>query len=127
MLKRFSKILAFNVDNATSNDKQTVTLHTLPNSFDQVNHICCFNHTMQLSAKRLLKPLTLSTTANNTEDNSDVSQPMSDADIMLTYENHQDYVSLLVGTCASMCKREQAEKAGKINSSARQVPISKKL
>jgi len=28
---------------------------------------------------------------------------------------HQDYVRLLVGTCASVCKCEQAEKAGKIN------------
>jgi hypothetical protein len=40
---------------------------------------------------------------------------------------HQDYVSYLVGTCASVSKCEQTEKARKINSSARQVPISKKL
>ena len=38
---------------------------------------------MQLSAKRLLKPFTLSTVANNTEDDSDVLHPTSDADIAL--------------------------------------------
>ena len=48
--------MSFNGDNATSNDKQTEFLHTLPNSFNQVIQVCCFNHTMQLSAKALLKP-----------------------------------------------------------------------
>ncbi|KAF8869643.1 hypothetical protein BD779DRAFT_1425354, partial [Infundibulicybe gibba] len=43
------KILAFNGDNATSNNKQTRVLSSLPNSFDEVNRVRCFNHTMQLS------------------------------------------------------------------------------
>ncbi|KAI0282628.1 hypothetical protein BC826DRAFT_872440, partial [Russula brevipes] len=43
-----SKVLAFNADNATSNDKQTVHLDQLPNSFEAVNRVRCFNHTMQL-------------------------------------------------------------------------------
>ncbi|KAF8892713.1 hypothetical protein BD779DRAFT_1436743, partial [Infundibulicybe gibba] len=50
------KILAFNGDNATSNDKQTCVLASLSNSFDEVNRVRCFNHTMQLSVKALLKP-----------------------------------------------------------------------
>lgn len=34
-------------------------MHTLENSFDQVNRIRCFNHTMQLSVKALLRPFAL--------------------------------------------------------------------
>jgi hypothetical protein len=50
------QVLAFNGDNATSNDKQAACLHALPNSFNEVNRVRCFNHTMQLSARSLLKP-----------------------------------------------------------------------
>lgn len=50
------QMLAFNGDNATSNDTQTDRLHILPNSFDSVNRVRCFNHTMQISAKGLLRP-----------------------------------------------------------------------
>jgi len=59
MLERFElteKVLAVNADNATSNDTQTTKLHTLDNSFDKENRVRCFNHTIQLSAKSLLKP-----------------------------------------------------------------------
>ena len=49
---------AFTGDNATSNDKQTAELEKKDNSFDLANHICCFNHTIQLSAKALVKPFT---------------------------------------------------------------------
>ncbi|KAG1895342.1 uncharacterized protein F5891DRAFT_907859, partial [Suillus fuscotomentosus] len=42
------KILAFNGDNATSNDMQTMKLDQLPNSFAKENRACCFNHTLQL-------------------------------------------------------------------------------
>jgi hypothetical protein len=83
MLIRSPKILTFNGDNATLNDKQTVYLHALPNSFIQVNGVCCFNHMMQLSAKRLLKPFTSSAMANNTKDDDNVSQPTSGADVTL--------------------------------------------
>ena len=50
------KILAVNTDNATSNDTQTTKLDELDNSFDKENRVRCFNHTLQLSAKALLKP-----------------------------------------------------------------------
>ncbi|KAF8871162.1 hypothetical protein BD779DRAFT_1429401, partial [Infundibulicybe gibba] len=43
-----NKILAFNGDNATSNDMQTCKLAVLPNSFEEVNRVRCFNHTLQL-------------------------------------------------------------------------------
>jgi len=59
MLKSFGledKILAFNADNATSNDTQTTQLASFANSFEEYNRVRCFNHTVQLSAKELLKP-----------------------------------------------------------------------
>ncbi|GBE82246.1 hypothetical protein SCP_0406300 [Sparassis crispa] len=59
MLVRYGieqKILTFNGNNATSNDKQTTELAKLPNSFEEVHRVRCFNHTLQLSAKSLLKP-----------------------------------------------------------------------
>jgi len=62
MLEHFrltKKILALNADNATSNDTQTTRLHELNNSFNKENHVRCFNHTLQLSAKTLLKPFNI--------------------------------------------------------------------
>jgi hypothetical protein len=59
MLEQFGltqKILAFNADNAMANDKQTVKLDALDNSFEEANRARCFNHTLQLSAKTLLAP-----------------------------------------------------------------------
>jgi hypothetical protein len=45
-----------NADNATSNDTQGETLAGMPNLFDLENRVRCFNHTLQLSAKTLLRP-----------------------------------------------------------------------
>jgi hypothetical protein len=71
--------MSFNGDNATSNDKQTETLDTLPNSFHKFNRVRCFNHTMQLSAKALLKPFSGPTTVTD-EDDSEVIAASSDDD-----------------------------------------------
>ncbi|KAJ7190629.1 hypothetical protein GGX14DRAFT_339402, partial [Mycena pura] len=53
MLQRFNlqhKILAWTGDNATSNDTQNTALANNPNnSFDAVNHVRCFNHTLNLA------------------------------------------------------------------------------
>jgi hypothetical protein len=38
------------------NDTQGETLAKMPNSFELKNHVRCFNHTLQLSAKTLLRP-----------------------------------------------------------------------
>jgi hypothetical protein len=43
-------------DNASSNNVQIAALYGLENSFDEANHIRCFNHTIQLSGKVLIKP-----------------------------------------------------------------------
>ena len=48
------QILSFNADNALPNDKQTTWLAELPNSFEEANHVWCFNHTLQLSTRALL-------------------------------------------------------------------------
>jgi hypothetical protein len=59
MLERFGlqdRVLAFNGDNASSNDTQAKKLASLKTSFEIDNRIRCFNHTTQLSAKALIRP-----------------------------------------------------------------------
>ena len=53
------KIHAVNADNMTANDRQTAKLTTLDNSFEEANHVQCFNHTLHLSAKALLAPFNM--------------------------------------------------------------------
>lgn len=43
-------------DNASANDTLINRLGKLENSFDVDNHVRCFNHTLQLSAKALIQP-----------------------------------------------------------------------
>jgi hypothetical protein len=78
--------LTFVGDNASSNDKQTARLHQLPNTFESVNCIQCFNHTMQLSVKALLRPFASTTstaspvdtcTATSDDDTSDDNDDQS--------------------------------------------------
>jgi hypothetical protein len=45
-----------NADNATSNDTQGEVLAGMPNTFVLEHRVRCFNHTLQLSAKTLLRP-----------------------------------------------------------------------
>jgi len=71
VFKNYWQILTFNGDNATSNDKQTTALDKLPNSFDAANRVRCFNHTIQLSVKALLKPFSASPKDNNESNNDD--------------------------------------------------------
>ena len=73
------QILAFNADNATSNDKQTSYLDGLPNSFEAVNHVRCFNHTMQLSVKALMKPFDtpISLDDSNVHEPTDIDDALS--------------------------------------------------
>jgi len=55
-MNRCEQILAVNADNAAANDTQTRKLASLNNSFEMANRVRCFNHTLQLAAKALLKP-----------------------------------------------------------------------
>jgi hypothetical protein len=65
------QILGVNADNATSNNSQGEALATMPNSFELENRARCFNHTLQLSAKTLLRPFNvgLGKTANDGDHN----------------------------------------------------------
>src|ERR1700722_5668054 len=49
-------MLAMNADNAAANDMQTTVLAQFDNSFEEEQGARCFNHTIQLSAKALLRP-----------------------------------------------------------------------
>ena len=53
----------------------TIHLDDMSNTFDEVHRVCCFNHTLQLSAKVLLKPFNAGMSSSR-EDQSD-----SDGDI----------------------------------------------
>jgi hypothetical protein len=82
MLEQFGlteKILAVNADNTSSNDTQTAKLDKLDNSFDEENRVRCFNHTIQLSAKSLLKPFNVA-----------LSGKLVDGDVMTVHHNDDD-------------------------------------
>ncbi|KAI0281500.1 hypothetical protein BC826DRAFT_923056, partial [Russula brevipes] len=87
-----NKILAFNGDNATSNDKQTRHLHRLPNAFEEVNRVRCFNHTMQLSAKALLRPFdaTILPVEGDDMENDVLSEGPDDVDVETGFEDSDD-------------------------------------
>ena len=82
MLEAFvltKKILAVNADNASSNDTQITKLDQLDNMFHKDNRVRCFNHTLQLSAKALLKPFNVALSGPATSDdefNEDEDQNM---------------------------------------------------
>ena len=59
------RISGINGDNTSANDKQTTKLSSLNSSFKEEYQALCFNHTLHLSTKTLLKPFntTLSTKA----------------------------------------------------------------
>jgi hypothetical protein len=64
------KIHAFIGDNTSSNDTQVAELQKKNNSFNASNHVRCFNHTIQLSCKALLKPFTFCITSSTTDDDN---------------------------------------------------------
>lgn len=91
MLEEFGlteKILSFNADNASPNDTQTTKLDQLDNSFDKENRARCFNHTLQLSAKTLLKPFNSALSGKATEsDEIAIPDGIEDPDGLLMPED----------------------------------------
>jgi hypothetical protein len=90
MVERFSlteKIHAVNADNASANNKLTAKLTTLDNSFEKDNHVRCFNHTMQLSAKTLLAPFNTAISQKATQDDE---MPEEDDDQLVPEEDDED-------------------------------------
>src|SRR5882762_9189483 len=80
MLEQFGiteKILGLNADNASANDKQTTKLSSLDNSFKEEYQARCFNHTLQLSAKSLLKPFNTAL-SREAADNVDITDEEDD-------------------------------------------------
>ena len=71
-------------DNPLSNDTQVAALAGMPNSFELDNHVCCFNHTLQLSAKALLRPFNAGL-GDGTEDSTD-----NKVDDLLNMEDDDD-------------------------------------
>ena len=93
MLQEFGltrKILSFNANNASAKDTQTMKLDELDNSFNKENRICCFNHTMQLSAKALLKPFTSGLSGKETNDNEMAITEIEDPDGLLMEEDNDN-------------------------------------
>jgi hypothetical protein len=69
-----------NADNATSNNTQGEALANMPNSFKLENRVRCFNHTLQLSAKTLLRPFNAGLgKSTEDEDSNDVDDPFDQA------------------------------------------------
>jgi hypothetical protein len=90
MLERFDlteKILTFNADNATANDKQTTKLAALDNSFDEANRVRCFNHTLQLSAKSLLVPFNTAISGKAAQDDEALEEDDND---ILQFSQEED-------------------------------------
>lgn len=75
-----------NADNASSNDTQGEALAEMPNSFKLENRVRCFNHTLQLSAKTLLRPFN-SGLGKSTEDEDG---NLNDLDDLLEDDDNDD-------------------------------------
>jgi hypothetical protein len=91
MLEQFGlteKVHAVNADNATSNDTQTTKLDQLDNTFDKDNRVRCFNHTLQLSAKALLKPFNIGLSGKTTDDDDEITQ--DDDGNLATFEDDEE-------------------------------------
>ena len=91
MLQQFrltEKIHAINADNVASNDTQITKLDKLDNTFDKENQVWCFNHTLQLSAKALLKPFNVGLSGNATDDDDKVAQDNDDNPVI--FEDDRD-------------------------------------
>jgi hypothetical protein len=53
-----------------------VKLDDLPNSFEKMNHVQCFNHTMQLSVKALLELFVMATENSDDQDADSSDMPL---------------------------------------------------
>ena len=81
------KILVVNADNVTANDMQTTKRAALDNSFEEANHVQCFNHTLQLSTKALLASFNTAISQAAAWDNE---MPEDDGDELILEDNIYD-------------------------------------
>ena len=92
MLEQFGlteKIHAVNADNASPNDTLTTKLDQLDNTFEEENRARCFNHTLQLSAKALLKPFNIGL-SGNVADDDDHSTQDDNGDSAIVEDDEED-------------------------------------
>lgn len=86
-----------------------VYLNKLPNLFEQVNHVRCFNHMLQLSAKALLKmfdnPKPGSINDNDADDNAQPLDPLSAFNDNIGFD--------LYNTDGNGCKEDEEDQASK--------------
>ena len=83
------KIHTVHADNATSNNTQTTKLDQLDNTFEEENWVQCFNHTLQLSVKALLKPFNVGLSRKVTDDDNEFTQD-NDGNPAMFEENDKD-------------------------------------
>ena len=85
-------MLAMNTDSADPNDTQTAILAKLNNSFEEDQCAQCFNHTIQLSAKTLLRPFNTALGAAGTADRAsgDDDDTMPDLEVIENDDNDND-------------------------------------
>jgi hypothetical protein len=80
----YLQILAMVADNATSNNTQGEALDEMDNSFVLEHRVRCFNHTLQLSAKTLLRPFNVglgkATEYGDDNDGDDLLDPETGGD-----------------------------------------------
>ena len=92
MLQQFGlteKIHAVNTDNATLNNMQATKLNQLDNTFDEENQVQCFNHTLQLSAKALLKPFNIGLSGKAADNNNKIT-PDDDGNLTTSVDDEGD-------------------------------------
>src|SRR5882762_4502199 len=91
MLEQFGlteKILSVNADNASPNNTLTTKLDQLDNAFEEENQARCFNHTLQLSAKALLKPFNVGLSGKVTDNENESAQ--EDDGNLVTFEDDEE-------------------------------------
>jgi hypothetical protein len=76
-----NKILSLTADNVSANDTQTTEFAAQDNSFQEEVRVQCFNHTMQLSAKTLLRPFHPKLRTSNEDAATDVGEEVEEVEV----------------------------------------------
>ena len=87
--------MAFTRDNATSNDTQTASLARNPNNtFQEPNHVRCFNHTLNLAVKSLLKPFGSEKKSQGGDNDDDDSDDNGNSDALGISDNGEPSLNI---------------------------------
>jgi len=86
----FLQILAVNVDNVSLNDTQGQALVGMENSFELENYVRCFNHTLQLSTKTLLRLFNVGLGKTTEDDDNNDMDDLPDETVDGKDEDNED-------------------------------------